>query len=498
MNATIDKRKLMVPAALISVLVMVLASVAVMADDSDATGDNLTGYGTVNEVTLGPGYTWSYTATFPSDLTEGIVLSFQTNEMGSTATIDKHTVKIGKIPASMAGNKYNLVLKAVHADSSQTTYQWIRITVNQALTVSSSGVTPSIIKGASEDITLTSSGGIGTTTWKSVTMPEGLSLSGNRITGIPTTVGANTIKVTATNQMETKDLTITFTVYSKIAGGDTETITAIAGKQVSSTAITNASDLGVKWKVTSGTLPAGMNIDADTGVVSGAYTGATSGSAALTLTGTAANGPAQTATKSLTINYEPGITISGGTTTIVTYTGNTEAKTTTLTVPGDHSGITWSIPETTGITIGSTTGILSIAGTAAVTADGSIVVTATTANGGSATKTVKYIVEDTLKIAGDKVLSTTAGKAANIVLTVTGGYTNTASLNSGGYGDAVTFDQSTGKLTVTNPTSHAKETVTLTVTSAGGQTATHTVDVTVYSSIGFNSLPSAGIIGYAG
>ena len=47
-----------------------------------------------------------------------------------------------------------------------------------------------------------------------------------------------------------------------------------------------------------------------------------------------------------------------------------------------------------------------------------------------------------------------------------------------------------------SPSAHASEKITLTVTSAAGQTATIDVDV-VYSSIGFTSGPSAtGVLTY--
>ncbi len=485
-----------VPLMVLSVLAVLCMSFVGISDSDGATGGNLTGYGTVNEISIAPGYSWTYTSTFPADLEEGTVLTFQVNEMNDTATIDGHTLKISTIPASMAGNAYNIVLKAYHAESDQTAYQWIRITVNAAMSVNYSGCLSEIVKGTSQSIDLKSEGGIGTVTWTATTMAPGLTLSGSKITGTPTQVGANTIVLKATSsQGESKDLTINFTVYNVIVGGNDEQIVAIGGKSVASAVISQTGeDLGVTWAADKA-LPAGLTLDKDTGVISGTYTGTTSGQAVITLTGTSAHGPAQTATKKVTINYEPAFAISGGNDKVLTYTGNETAKTVGLSISAASSAITWSIPETAGITI-SQDGKLTITGEAAVTADGKITVTARSANGQTATKVISYLVEDTLKIDGASKLVGKQGVAASEAYTVTGGSSNTVAISENTYGEALTF--SNGKLSITYPDAHASEKVTITVTSAAGQTATIDVNVVVYSTMGFSSNPGAtGVFAFA-
>lgn len=496
MNANASKRKLLAPTAVLSVLVMLCVALVGVSDADAATGGDLTGYGTVNEISIAPGYSWSYTSTFPSDLEAGTVLTFEVNELDAVATIEKHTLKISAIPANMAGNAYNIVLKAYHAESDQTAFQWIRITVNNAMSVSYTGCINEIIKGASQTIDLKSEGGIGTVTWTATTMAAGLTLSGNKITGTPTQVGANTIVLKATSSKgESKDLTINFTVFNVIKGDNEETIVAIAGQSVATKAIAQTgTDLGVTWKADK-TLPAGLTLNADTGVISGKYTGTTAGQSVITLTGTTAHGPSQTATKKVTINYEPVFAISGGAEKVLTYTGNETAKVVGLSIAGEHSDITWSVPTTAGITIAQD-GKLTITGSAAVTADGKITVTARSANGQTATKVVSYLVEDTLKIAGADKLVAKQGIAASQAYTVTGGSSNTVKISENVYGDALTFAD--GKLKITYPDPHASEAVTLTVTSAAGQTATISVNVVVYSTMGFSSTPgAAGVFAFA-
>lgn len=487
MNANQSKRRLLAPTAVLAVLAMLCVALAGAADAD--TGADLTGYGTVNEISIAPGYQWTYTATFPSDLEEGTMLSFQVNELGDIASIRNHTVSISAIPSSMAGSSYNLVLKAYHAESDQTAYQWIRFSINDSMSVNYSGCINEIIKGASQTIDLTSTGGIGTVTWKAVSMPDGLSLSGNRITGTPTKVGVNTIELKATSsQGESKDLTITFTVYNVIVGGTDETVVAIGDKAMSTTAVSQTgTDLGVTWRADK-TLPAGLELNESTGVISGTYTGSTAGQSVITLTATSANGPVQTATKKVTINYEPVFSISGGADKVLTYKGNTASKTADLSIAGEHSAVTWSVPTTAGITV-SQDGRLTITGSTAVTADGKITVTATSANGQVRTKTVSYLVEDTLEITGADKLVGKQGIAASQAYTVTGGSSNTVTVGDNTYNGGLTFAD--GKLTVSFPNAHASEKVTLTVTSAAGQTATVDVNVVVYSTMGFSSSPAA-------
>ena len=333
-----NKRNMAIPTAVVAAVLMLCAAVLVCSPMSDATGEDLEGYGEVNEIAIAPGYSWSYTATFPSDLEAGTVLTFQVNELTTNATIDGHNVSV-IIPSDFPTGAYNLVLKAEHADSGQTAYQWIRITVNQALALDYSGCVEEIIQGTAQNITLSSTGGIGTVTWQEVSLPNGLTLSGNTISGTPTQIGENVVQVQAVSDKgETKDLEITFTVYNQIVGGSPQTITSAGSAAASDAIAQTGTDLGVTWAVTGGDLPEGFQLDAATGVVSGTYTGSEPVETTVTLTGTAANGPAQTATKEITIRGEPAFVINGDN-TVLTYTGNAEAKTLALTASATTSAI---------------------------------------------------------------------------------------------------------------------------------------------------------------
>ena len=481
--------------------IMALAGLAmVYSEQSDATGEDLEGYGSVNDIDIMPGYTWSYTSRFAADLTAGMVLDFKVNELSTNATIDGHKLTVS-IPNGYPVGSYNIVLVAEHADSGQTeengraAYQWIRINVNTDLELSYTDAVNHIIVGASQEINLVSEGGIGTYTWQSKQMPAGLELQGSKVVGTPTTVGLNTVVVTAvsdTEGVQSQDLTIEFTVFNKIVGGSPETITSTGAEDdATSTAIQQTGDdLGVTWALTNGTLPSGFQVNASTGQVHGAYTGSQHGSAVLTLTGTAANGPAQTATKQVTVQYEPAITLSGNA-SLLTYTGNAKDVTLQVTPSAGTSDIEWSVTELAGVSVAD--GLVTVKGTAAVTPSTEVTVTAQTAYGQTVTHQFSLMVEDTLEITGPTSLGTSAGiLASTSEYTISGGSGNSVEITAdGGYGDSVSWDDESNKLSVNHPSRHDAGTVTLMVTSAAGQTDTIDVTVTVYSSIGFDSAPGA-------
>ncbi|MDY0292892.1 MAG: hypothetical protein RBR02_11230, partial [Desulfuromonadaceae bacterium] len=206
--------------ALFAVLVMALAGACIIADshESDAIGEDLSGtYGTPTNINIAPGYRWTYTPDFPSDLTQYLTVSLQVND-SNVGSVSGKTVTVNIPSNAAAGTKYNVVIKAsMTSPVSQTAYQYVTFTVVSGLSVS--GTINDIIKGSNINFTPTGSSGMGAVTWavtSGKTLPAGLSLSNGKVSGTPTALGAQTVYLTATAPGgETKNLEVSFTVYSK-------------------------------------------------------------------------------------------------------------------------------------------------------------------------------------------------------------------------------------------------------------------------------------------
>ena len=482
-------------AALFAVLVMALAGACVIADShgSDATGEDLSGtYGSPTNINIAPGYRWTYTPDFPSDLTQYLTVSLQVND-SNVGSVSGKTVTVNIPSNAAAGTKYNVVIKATMTSPvSQTAYQYVTFTVVSGLSVS--GTINDIIKGSNINFTPSGTSGMGEVTWavtSGKTLPAGLDLSNGKVTGTPTTIGENTVYLTATAPGgETKNLEVSFTVYSKINEGAAQTITSY-NTDVSSTAITNGADIGVTWAVTSGTLPAGFTLNSATGSVSGKS--AVVQSTTITITGTSSHGPVQTATKQITIQSEPTLTLSCNE-SILTYKNNATEKTATMTV-SDSSAKTWTISEFSGASISD--GVLKVKISTDVGMGQAVTVTCSTAYGQTKTCSVTVSVEDTLAISGDEVLNILAGSEGGntSAFTVTGGSGNTLAASTTVTGMNVSI--SNGQLHADKASIGTDNTATVTVTSAAGQTASMEVTVNVYSQLVFTSAPTGGAIIYA-
>ena len=481
-------------AALFAVLVMALAGVVafVGSEESDAIGEDLSGtYGSPTNINIAPGYRWTYTPDFPSDLTQYLTVSLQVND-SNVGSVSGKTVTVNIPTNASAGTKYNVVIKATMTSPvSQTAYQYVTFTVVNGLSVS--GTINDIIKGSNINFTPTGTSGMGVVTWavtSGKTLPAGLSLSNGVVSGTPTALGAQTVYLTASAPGgETKNLEVSFTVYSKIVGGSAQTIKSY-NTNVSSTAITNGSDIGVTWAVTSGTLPSGFTLNADTGVVSGKSSAVQS--TTVTITGTSTHGPTQTATKQITIQSEPSLTLSCSD-TLVTYKNNPVGKSVTINA-SNSSTKTWSVSEFSGASISN--GVLTITNPTSVGTAQTVTVTCTTAYGQTKTCNVSVMVENTLTIMGDSALNLKAGEeGCTSAYTLSGGSGNVLTASTEATG--LTVSVSNNKLYASDDAPEKNLTVTLTVTSVGGQVVTKDVTVNVYNQLVFTSVPTGGAIIYA-
>ena len=199
------------------------------------------------------------------------------------------------------------------------------------------------------EATLTAAGGTAPYSWAltSGTLPAGLSLdaSTGELTGSPTAAVSSaplTFQVTDSASPAAKvSASLTLTVVS---GGLTITTTQLPYGQVGqaySAQLAAAGGSGaLTWALTAGTLPAGLTLDAASGLISGTPT-ATATQAPLTVSVTDSGSPPQNRNASFPITVSPaGISVQ----TTPVRAGLTLGQTLSLTATtNDNAGVTWSV-----------------------------------------------------------------------------------------------------------------------------------------------------------
>jgi len=457
-------------------------------------------YGSATNVNIAPGYNWTYTPTYPSDLSVTTSIFYSDDGI---ATMNGSTVVVTIPTDAVVGSVYNVIIKASTTQPPQTAYQYVTFTVISGLNVPAEQTISDIVLGNTVSFTPNATSSMGDVTWEvksGTTLPAGLSLNNGIVSGTPTTVGTNTVSLTASCTGQTADLVVTFTVYSKIVGGDAQTITSIGGSSVSSTAISNAADVGVTWAITNGEIPDGFSLNATTGVISGSSSAFNN--VTLTLTGSSTNGPSQTATKTVTIHSEPTLVLTAGS-NILTYINNATGVSSTTTFTASTSEITWTVSGYTGTGVTIANGVVTATNPSVATSENvTLTIRGQTAYGQDVSKTITLFVEAKLTISPTTdTIYAISGKAATTenAFTIAGGSENDITVTNK---DAAITDASvTGnKLSITSSTITSGTTsphhATITVTSDAGQTAECVVTVYVYNVLSFTNGPSVGVIAY--
>ena len=456
---------------------------------SEATGDLSDTYGDATNINIGPGYRWTYTPEFPEDLTQYITVSLEVNE-GNVGSVSGETVTVFIPVNAVVGTVYDVVIKASMTEPVvQSAVQYVTFTVVNPLDVS--GTLNDIIEGTNIDFSPIANSGMGEVVWTvmdGTTLPQGLSLNNGVVSGIPTNLGEQTISLTATAGGQSKNLVVTFTVWSAIVEGEDEIIYS-NNKDVSSTEIINGNDIGVTWAITSGTLPEGFSFNPNTGVISGKSDEYQE--SLITITGTSSHGPSQTATKQITVRSEPGLALVAPK-KVYTVVGD-DPKSFAISFNENSSARTWVVTNMEGVSISE--GQLTV-GTFNEPGEYDLRITLRSAWGQMRAVTTTLIIEDELTITGDDSLNLLAGvEGSTSAFVIGGGAANTLTASTEDIGLEVRIAD--GKLYAADNSPDKDLTVTVTATSAGGQTASINVDVNVYSQLIFTSVPTGGAIIYA-
>jgi hypothetical protein len=231
--------------------------------------------------------------------------------------------------------------------------------------------------GVAYSATLAATGGTVPYTWSITagTLPAGLVLNATTgaITGTPTAAvnaAPLTFKVVdAGNPAQTKSANLTLTIAPAALVITTTTLPdGVVNTPYTAALAATGGTSPYTWSLMSGTLPAGLSLDAPTGAISGTPTAAVSATP-LTFKVTDSGVPVKTQTVSPTLTIAPAALVIT-TTTLPDGMVNTP-YTVTLAASGGTSPYTWSLTSGTlpaGLSLNATTGAISGTPTAAVSA----------------------------------------------------------------------------------------------------------------------------------
>ncbi len=242
--------------------------------------------------------------------------------------------------------------------------------------------------------TATHSGGIPTNYSISPSLPSGLNfdISSGTISGSPTVIsGATVYTITASNSCGSTNTTVNITINNAPISltYSTNPATYCAGVLITNNTPTNSGGSATSYSV-SPALPAGLSLNAATGVISGTPT-TTAGVAATTYTVTATN-----SCGSATVGVV--ITISPAAPTALNYTTTNPSYCVGTAIPANNPSNTGGAPSSysvspalpAGLSLNTSTGVITGTPTA-ITAAGNYTVTATNSCG-STTKVINITV----------------------------------------------------------------------------------------------------------
>ena len=311
----------------------------------------------------------------------------------------------------------------------------LQVTVNPLPSISTQSV-QAATAGTNYSATISAIGGSSPFTWtlSSGTLPAGITLGSSTtnsvtISGMPTGPGSNPVTfkvVDATGVLATQPMTITVNPPPALDIATTSLAAGVVGTAYNQTVSVTGGVPSYHWAVTSGSLPAGLNLNASTGAITGTPTGTFTGTSNFAITVTDSETPTATSTSanlSISVSALPLIVTTGslpGGTLSTPYSA-------TLTASGGIAPYTWSISVGSlppGLSLNSSTGLIS--GTPTVTGTSSFTVKVTdseTPTARSATANLSIVISNLppLQITTTSLPSGTDHAPYNTTVNATGG-----------------------------------------------------------------------------
>jgi hypothetical protein len=403
-------------------------------------------------------------------------------------SLNSSTGAITGMPTGPAGN--SSVTFQVTDAAKMSASQAVAVTINAppALTITT-GSLPAGTTGTAYNQTLQATGGVPSYTWAVTTggLPSGLNLNSATgvISGTPsgTFTGTTSFTVTATDSQTPTHATTTANLGITVSAPPLSvTTTSLVGGTIGNayagqTLQATGGISPYRWAVTAGSLPAGLSLNAATGVISGTPTGTFVGTVNFTVTATDSETPtAKTANANLSIAISVAplsVTTSGSLAVGVVssqYSGATLQATGGIT-PYSWAVTTGSLPA--GLTLNAATGAISGTPTASGTANFTVTVTdSETPTAKTATANLSIVVNPALSVTTNSLPAGVIGTSYSQTLAAAGGITPyTWSITTGSLPTGLSLNASTGAISGT-PSGTFTGTVSFTVTVTDNESPT--------------------------
>ena len=355
--------------------------------------------------------------------------------------------------------------------SGSVSFTW---TVKDLVTVTSPGTKTSSVNVAISPLTMkaTDSNPSATiTSWAATGLPAGLSINATTgvVSGTPTTTGTSTVKVTATDSGGySGSVSFTWTVKDLVTvtspGTKTSSVNVAISPLTMKATDSNPSATITSWAATG--LPAGLSINATTGVVSGTPT--TTGTSTVKVTATDSGGYSGSVSFTWTVKDLVTVTSPG------TKTSSVNVAISPLTMKATDSNPSATITSwaatglPAGLSINATTGVVS--GTPTTTGTSTVKVTATDSGGYSGSVSFTWTVKDLVTVTSPGTKTSSVNVAISPLTMKATDSNPSATITSWaatGLPAGLSINATTGVVSGT-PTTTGTSTVKVTATDSGG------------------------------
>ncbi len=435
----------------------------------------------------------------PASLPGGTVGAAYNQTISATGGTGTYTFSVtaGALPAGLTLNPTTGVLSGTPSSAATSAFtvtatdgngatgaRAYTVTINAGIAVNPASL-PAATAGTPYNQSVSATGGTGTYTFSvsAGTLPTGLTLNAatGAITGTPTTAATSNFTITATDgNGATGSRAYTFAVNGAVTVNPATLPAGTVGAAYSQTVSAAGGNGSYTYSVSAGVLPAGLSLNASTGVISGMPTAAAT--SAFTVRATDGNGAIGSRAYSVTVNAGiavnpaalPSAAVGTAYSQAVSATGGSGVYT--------YSVSSGSLPA--GLSLNASTGL--ITGTPSAAGTSNFTVTATDGNGATGSRSFTFTVNPSLALNPATLPGGTVGTAYSQAMTATGGSgTYTFSVSAGSLPAGLSLNPGTGLISGT-PNSAAASMFTITATDSAGVTTSRSYGVTINAAIAVN------------